>query len=89
AEDLYAAMDWLQAPQGEIEKKLAQEHLQDGALVLYDVIAPRQARRFLRGESPRRVRASHPPVSSLAPVAESPEGGEQDRRSVDRASCRP
>ncbi|MGH8582483.1 MAG: IS1634 family transposase, partial [Gammaproteobacteria bacterium] len=25
AEDLYAAMDWLQAPQGEIEKKLAQE----------------------------------------------------------------
>ncbi|MGH8512208.1 MAG: IS1634 family transposase [Gammaproteobacteria bacterium] len=37
AEDLYAAMDWLQARQGEIEKKLAQEHLQDGALVLYDV----------------------------------------------------
>lgn len=37
AEDLYAAMDWLQARQGEIEKKLAQEHLRDGALVLYDV----------------------------------------------------
>lgn len=37
AEDLYAAMDWLQARQGEIEKKLAQQHLQDGALVLYDV----------------------------------------------------
>ncbi|MGH8523774.1 MAG: IS1634 family transposase [Gammaproteobacteria bacterium] len=37
AEELYAAMDWLQARQGEIEKKLAQQHLQDGALVLYDV----------------------------------------------------
>lgn len=37
AEELYAAMDWLQARQSEIEKKLAQEHLQDGALVLYDV----------------------------------------------------
>jgi hypothetical protein len=37
-------------------------------------IAPSQARRILRGESPRRVRASHPPVSSLASVAESREG---------------
>ena len=53
------------------------------------VIAPRQARRFLRGESPRRARASHPPVSSLASVAESLQGGEQDGRSVDRESCRP
>lgn len=29
-----------------------------------------KARRILRGESPRWVRASHPPVSSLGPVAE-------------------
>jgi len=32
--------------------------------------APSKARRILRGESPRRVRVSHPPVSSLACVAE-------------------
>jgi hypothetical protein len=38
------------------------------------VIAPREARRILQGESPCRVRASHPPVSSLASVAESREG---------------
>lgn len=37
AEDLYAAMDWLHARQAEVEKKLAQHHLHDGALVLYDV----------------------------------------------------
>ena len=37
AEDLYAAMDWLRARQGEIERKLAEQHLHDGALVLYDV----------------------------------------------------
>ena len=32
--------------------------------------APSKARRILWGESPRRVRVSHPPVSSLASVAE-------------------
>lgn len=37
AEELYAAMDWLQARQGEIERRLAEQHLHDGALVLYDV----------------------------------------------------
>ncbi len=36
-DDLYAAMDWLLARQGRIEKKLAQRHLTDGATVLYDV----------------------------------------------------
>lgn len=36
-EDLYAAMDWLLARQSKIEKKLAQQHLRDGSLVLYDV----------------------------------------------------
>jgi transposase len=38
AEDqLYDAMDWLLKRQSAIEKKLAQRHLTDGALVLYDV----------------------------------------------------
>jgi transposase len=35
--DLYDAMDWLLARQGAIEKKLAQRHVGEGALVLYDV----------------------------------------------------
>ena len=30
-------MDWLQARQGEIERTIAEQHLHDGALVLYDV----------------------------------------------------
>jgi len=34
---LYAAMDWLLARQGRIEKKLATRHLESGAQVLYDV----------------------------------------------------
>ena len=36
-DDLYAAMDWLLGRQGRIEKKLAERHLADGAIVLYDV----------------------------------------------------
>lgn len=36
-DDLYAAMDWLLARQQRIEKSLAAKHLQNGALVLYDV----------------------------------------------------
>jgi hypothetical protein len=36
-DDLYAAMDWLSARQERIERKLAQRHLSEGALVLYDV----------------------------------------------------
>ena len=36
-DDLYQAMDWLLQRQGRIEKKLAARHLQEGALVLYDV----------------------------------------------------
>ena len=35
--DLYQALDWLLARQTHIEKKLAQRHLHEGALVLYDV----------------------------------------------------
>jgi hypothetical protein len=34
------------------------------------VIAPSKARRLLSGESPGRVRASHPPVSRVVPAAE-------------------
>ncbi len=34
---LYQALDWLLARQARIEKKLAQRHLHDGSLVLYDV----------------------------------------------------
>ncbi len=37
AEDLYAAMDWLLRRQKSIEKKLAERHLAEGGLVLYDV----------------------------------------------------
>jgi transposase len=36
-DDLYAAMDWLLARQGAIQKKLAARHLGAGALVLYDL----------------------------------------------------
>lgn len=36
-EELYAAMDWLLARQANIENKLAQRHLAERALVLYDV----------------------------------------------------
>lgn len=35
--DLYAAMDWLLEHQETIEKKLAQKHLKEGVLVLYDL----------------------------------------------------
>lgn len=36
-DDLYAAMDWLLAHQGTIQKKLATRHLSKGGLVLYDL----------------------------------------------------
>ncbi|MGH2750768.1 MAG: IS1634 family transposase [Actinomycetota bacterium] len=36
-DDLYDAMDWLGARQERIEARLAQRHLEDGTLVLYDV----------------------------------------------------
>jgi transposase len=36
-DDLYLAMDWLLARKSRIEKKLAQRHLVEGSLVLYDV----------------------------------------------------
>jgi transposase len=36
-DDLYAAMDWLLQRQKRIEKRLAERHLREGGLVLYDV----------------------------------------------------
>ena len=36
-DDLYAAMDWLLARQGRVQKKLAARHLSAGGLVLYDL----------------------------------------------------
>ena len=36
-DDLYEAMDWLVTRQERVEKKLAQRHLSQGGLVLYDV----------------------------------------------------
>jgi transposase len=36
-DELYAAMDWLLASQGRIQKKLAARHLQEDSLVLYDL----------------------------------------------------
>lgn len=36
-DEAYAALDWLLARQGRIEKKLACRHLREGALALYDV----------------------------------------------------
>jgi transposase len=37
SKELYAAMDWLLTRQPDIEQKLAQRHLAEGAVVLYDV----------------------------------------------------
>jgi transposase len=37
SKELYAAMDWLLRRQPDIEKKLAQRHLGEGGVVLYDV----------------------------------------------------
>jgi transposase len=37
SKELYAAMDWLLVRQKDIEKKLAQRHLREDAVVLYDV----------------------------------------------------
>jgi transposase len=36
-DDLYAAMDWLLERQSRIEKRLAEQHLTEGAVVLYDI----------------------------------------------------
>jgi hypothetical protein len=54
ADDLYAAMDWLEARQAKIEKALAKRHLHDGTLVLYDVSSS-----YLEGRSCPLARIGH------------------------------
>jgi hypothetical protein len=58
-----AAADCLQRPL--VPRSRFRQRLSGG------VLAPRKAWRLLQGERPCRVRASHPPVSSLASMAES------------------
>ena len=57
-DELYAAMDWLLTRQQRIERGLARRHLQDGALVLYDLtsvyLEGRSCPLARRGHSPRR-----------------------------------
>ena len=36
-DDVYAAMDWLLAQQGKIERKLARKHLREGGMAMYDL----------------------------------------------------
>ena len=40
-DEVYAAMDWLPARQGQIEKKLAARHLQPGGMALFDLSSTR------------------------------------------------
>jgi len=54
AEDLYAAMDWLEARRAKIEKALAERHLHEGTLVLYDVSSS-----YLEGRSCPLARIGH------------------------------
>jgi len=55
ADDLYEAMDWLVARQGRVEAALARRHLQEGALVLYDVTSV-----VYEGKTCPLVRWGHP-----------------------------
>src|SRR5262245_18125437 len=52
--ELYAAMDWLLGRQKTIEAKLAQRHLTEGGLVLYDVSS-----RYYEGEKCPLARRGH------------------------------
>ena len=54
ADDLYAALDWLEARQAKIEKALAERHLHDGTLVLYDVSSS-----YLEGRTCPLARIGH------------------------------
>lgn len=54
AEELYTALDWLQARQGRIEAKLAQRHLADGMLLLYDVTSS-----YFEGHTSSLARLGH------------------------------
>ena len=54
ADDLYAALDWLETRQAKIEKALAERHLHDGTLVLYDVSSS-----YLEGRTCPLARIGH------------------------------
>src|ERR1700737_2953660 len=53
--ELYRALDWLGERQAAIETALARRHLEDGALVLYDVSSP-----WLEGRGWERARLGPP-----------------------------
>ena len=36
-DEIYAAMDWLTARQGEIERQLAARHLREGGIAMFDL----------------------------------------------------
>lgn len=52
--ELYAAMDWLLARQGSIEKRLAKRHLKEQTLVLYDITSS-----YFEGRSCPLARLGH------------------------------
>ena len=54
-DELYAAMDWLLSKQDRIEKKLATRHLEDGAVVLYDLTSS-----YFEGRTCPLARFGHP-----------------------------
>ncbi len=54
AESLYAALDWLGVRQARIEAKLAQQHLVDGTLLLYDVTSS-----YFEGHTSTLARLGH------------------------------
>ena len=55
ADELYEALDWLQERQKRIENKLANKHLQDGTLLLYDVSGS-----YYTGRRSKFVQYGHP-----------------------------
>ena len=67
-----------------LQNKAPPDAAKSAAPVSFIVIVPSEAWRILRGASPRRVRANHPPVSSVAPAAERP-NGKETVRSVNKA----
>ena len=54
-DEFYAAMDWILSKQKRIEKKLAQRHLEDGAVVLYDLTSS-----YFEGRTCPLARFGHP-----------------------------
>ena len=95
ADDLYGALDWLVRGQARIERKLADRHLEDGQLVLWDVTrCPSRAAPLLwqpSGDPEAARRASDSFCSDLWPpkrVCRSPLKPSQATRGI-RTRCRP